>query len=156
METLRIGKHLLPVEHVALVEPFDPATQKKMKSDRPFQARLVLVDRSSILIEQAVAAFAHEHGFHMLADDGIATNPLIHFSVESFTATEGFKPEKRFQTRILWKDFDQNQQSKLLIAAPDTVLAIAVRGQAAASAPADATAATTKARRRRRAEPSPR
>jgi hypothetical protein len=156
METLQFGRRLLPVEHVALVEPFDPATQKNMKSERAFQARLVLVDRSSILIEETVAAFAEKHGFRMLAEDGVATNPLIHFSVESFAATEDFPTVKQFLARLLWKDFDEQQQSKLLLTAPETVLAVAVRGQAEASAPADATAATEKTRRRRRAEPSPR
>ena len=155
METLQFGKRLLPVEHIALVEPFDPATQKNMKTERAFQARLVLIDRSSILIEETVATFADKHGFRMLAEDGIATNPLIHFSVESFAATEDFKTEKQFQARLLWKDFDEKQQSKLLLAAPDTVLAIAVRGQVPASAEADATTPVTKARRRSRAEPSP-
>lgn len=156
METLRFGKHLLPVEHIALIEPFDPATQKKMKSERPFKARLVLVDRSSILIEQTVEAFAQEHGFRVLADDGIATNPLIHFSVESFAPTESFPTAKQFQTRLLWKDFDEGQQSKLLLSSPEAVLAVAVRGQAAGPAPADAPAASPKGRRRGRGEPSPR
>ena len=112
-------------------------------------------DRSSILIEDSVEAFAEVHGFRLLADDGIATNPLIHFSVESFASTEGFKTEKQFQTRLLWKDFDDKQQSKLLLSSPETVLAIAVRGQAAALAPTDAKASAPKARRKTRGEPSP-
>ncbi len=156
MDTLQFGKRLLPVEHIALVEPFDPATQKNMKTERAFQARLVLVDRSSILIEETVANFAAKAGFRMLAEDNVATNPLIHFSVESFSATEDFPTVKQFQARLLWKDFDERQQSKLLLTAPEAVLAVAVRGQVAASGPGDATEAAARPRRRRRVEPSPR
>jgi hypothetical protein len=30
MTTLNIGKHLVPLEHIVLVEPFDPSTQTRM------------------------------------------------------------------------------------------------------------------------------
>lgn len=155
METLRFGNRLLPVEHVALVEPFDPATQPNIKTERAFKTRLVLVDRSSILIEETVEGFAEVHGFRTLAEDGIATNPLIHFSVEAFAATDDFPTVRQFQTRLLWKDFDDKQQSKLLLSSPETVLAIAVRGQAAASAQTDVKGPVAKPRRKRPGDPSP-
>jgi hypothetical protein len=37
MTTLSIGKRLVPLEHVVLVEPFDPSTQTRMQTDKAYQ-----------------------------------------------------------------------------------------------------------------------
>ena len=47
LNTVTIGKRLYPLEQIALVEPFDPAAQSRMQTDRTFQARVVLIDRES-------------------------------------------------------------------------------------------------------------
>ena len=61
--TVTVGKRLIPIEHIALIEPFDAAAQSKLQTDRPFQARIVLIDRESVLTEEALAAFAEKHAF---------------------------------------------------------------------------------------------
>jgi len=66
----------------------------------------------------------------MLAMDRVATNPAVRFSVETFVPADGFAPAKAYATRLLWKDLDGNEQSKLLLSEPETVLAVAVRGDA--------------------------
>jgi hypothetical protein len=126
--TVTVGKRLIPLEHIALIEPFDAAAQAKLEIDRPFQARIVLIDRESVLTEEALAAFAGKHGFRVLSEEGIATNPAIRFSVEAFEPAEGFKPTKPYRSRLLWRDRDGQAQSKLLLAGPETVLAVVVRG----------------------------
>ncbi len=55
--TVQIGKRLIPVEQIALIEPFEPSEQSNMKSTRPFQTRVVLIDRDSVLTEEALALF---------------------------------------------------------------------------------------------------
>jgi hypothetical protein len=116
--TITIGRRLVPLEHIALIEPFDAAAQTRMQSDRPFQARVVMIDRESVLTEEPLAAFAEKHRFRVLNDDGIATNPAVHFSVEAFEPAEEFKPAKPYRSRLLWRDQDGQMQSKLLLAPP--------------------------------------
>lgn len=128
--TVTVGKRLIPLDHIALVEPFDPALHPGMRTDRPFKARVVLIDRQSVLTEETSAAFAEAQGFRMLAEEGVATNPAIRFGVETFAPAEGFEPSKPFRTRLLWRDGDGNTQSKLLLSAPEAVLAVAVKGEA--------------------------
>jgi hypothetical protein len=41
----------------------------------------------------------------------------------------GFRPSKPYRSRLVWRDLDGNTQSKLLLGAPETVLAIAVKGE---------------------------
>jgi hypothetical protein len=72
----------------------------------------------------------------MLQMDRVATNPAIHFRVETFVPADGFAPAKAYATRLLWRDLDDNDQSKLLLSEPETVLAVAVRGEADPHAPA--------------------
>lgn len=129
MSTITIGKRLIPLEHIALVEPFDASAHPGMKTDKAFKARVVLVDRQSVLTEETVEAFASAHGFRMLASEGVAINPAIRFGVENFVPAEGFEPTKPFKTRLSWRDLDGNTQSKLLLSAPESVLAIAVTGK---------------------------
>jgi hypothetical protein len=68
-----------------------------MLSERPFQTRIVLLDRDSVLTEEALSPFAERHSFRTLNEDGIATNPAVHFSVEAFEASEGFTPTKPYR-----------------------------------------------------------
>lgn len=125
-----VGKRLIPREHIALVEPFDPAANPRIQTTREFHGRVVMVDRDSILIEELPQAFAEANGFRMLEADRIATNPAIHFRVETFIPADGSTPPaKAFMTRLLWRDLDGNEQSKLLLSEPETVLAVTVQGQ---------------------------
>jgi hypothetical protein len=128
--TVVIGRRLIPTEHIALVEPFDQAALERLESERPFQTRLVLLDRSSVLTEEALEAFADEHGFKKLAGDGIAMNPAVAFKVEAFEASGEFQPSKPYRSRLLWRDQSGNTQSRLMIAEPQELLAVAVRSAA--------------------------
>lgn len=153
--TLMIGKRLVPIEHVALVEPFDPAARSKLQTDRVFQTRVVLVDRESLLTEEAPDAFADKHGFRALSEDGIATNPAVHFGVEGFEPAEGFKPSKPYQCRLLWRDQEGRVQSKLLLASPERVLAAVVRGEVALPAATNPPEVSVRGGRGRKSSPSP-
>jgi hypothetical protein len=124
-----VGKRLIPREHIAFVEPYDPAANPKLQTSRDFLARVMLVNRDSILIEESPEAFAKANEFRMLPEDNVATNPAVHFQVETFEPTEGFKPSKPFASRLRWRDLDGNDQSKLLLSKPEAVLAVAVKGE---------------------------
>lgn len=161
MTNIVVGKRHIPLDHIALVEPFDPAAYPGMKTDKAFKARVVLIDRASVLTEETPEAFAEAQGFRMLAGESVATNPAIRFSVESFVPAEGFQPTKPFLTRLLWRDLDGNTQSKLLLSPPEVVLASAVTGAGEApaaaregAAPAKRETASAGRRRSRRREAS--
>jgi hypothetical protein len=140
-----IGKRLLPLEHIALVEPFDRAAHPRMQTEKAFQARVVLIDRESVLTEEAPEAYVRTHGFRMLADEGVTINPAVKFGVETFAAAEGFTPAKPYRSRLSWRDRDGNTQSKLLLTEPQTAVAIAVQGVEAPTAEtADAPEAAAK------------
>lgn len=126
---ITVGKRLIPSEHIVLIEPFDPKANPNFQTSRDYKGRVVLLNRDSILIEETPKAFAEANGMRILADDGVATNPAIHFSVETFTPAENFVPTRAYATRLLWRDLDGNDQSKLLLSLPETVLAVAVRGE---------------------------
>jgi hypothetical protein len=150
-KTIEFGKRVVPVEQIALVEPFDPETQKNMYSARAFKSRIVLLNRDSILSETETRAFAEQHGFRVLPADGVATNPLIHFSVERFEPTPDFQPSKPFISRLLWRDQDGNTQSKLLLMEAEDLIATVVRGEASRiEGPEKPAAAVTTRRTRRR------
>lgn len=125
-----VGRRVIPPEHIALVEPYDPSANPKFQTTRDFKGRVVMVNRDSILIEETPQAFAEANGFRMLAADRVAANPVIHFRVESFLPADGFRPAKPYASRILWRDLDGNDQSKLLLSEPETVAAVVVRGEA--------------------------
>jgi hypothetical protein len=125
-----VGRRFIPREHIAFVEPFDPNANPKFQTSRDFKGRVVMVNRDSILIEETPHGFAEANGFRMLQMDRVATNPGIQFRVETFLPADGFTPKKAYTTRLLWRDLEGNEQSKLLLSEPETVLAIAVRGQA--------------------------
>jgi hypothetical protein len=127
-DVVTIGRRLIPLEQIAFAEPFDPASNPDFKSDKPFKARLVLLNRDTVLAEITAQEFADAHGFRLLAEDQIAVNPAISFRVETFTPTETFKPEKAYVTRLKWRDPEGNEHSKLLLTAPETVIAVALRG----------------------------
>jgi hypothetical protein len=47
----------------------------------------------------------------------------VPFKIETFTPTDSLKPNRRYATRIKWRDQDGAEQSKLLVTEPPTVLA---------------------------------
>jgi hypothetical protein len=151
--TVTFGKRLVPVEQIALIEPFDPSANPRMQSGRPFKARVVLLNRDSILSEELPAAFAEKHGFRFLPEDGVYTNPAVQFGVEVFEPAGDFQPTKRYLSRLGWRDRDGNTHSKLLLTKPDDVLAIVVRGdkgEASTEGPASDASVGARARSGRR------
>lgn len=150
-DTIQVGRRFVPLEHIVLIEPFDPSTQPRLQTEKPYQARLVLLDRDSILTEQPLAAFVEEHGFRMLAEDELAVSPSIHFSVEAFEPRDGFTPSRPYKSRLLWRGPSQEFESKLLLSEPDTVLAIAVRGETGPTPGGKEPPKNTRRRSRRRA-----
>jgi len=127
--SITIGRRLIPIEHIAFVEVFDQAAQERLETERIFKARLVLIDRESVLTEQTVAAIVEMFGFRPLAEDDVATNPAIRFRVETFEPAADFTPGRPYRTRLMWRDFDGNLQSRLLLSAPEVVLVIVVKGE---------------------------
>jgi hypothetical protein len=129
---IAIGRKRFPIEEIALVEPFEPPAEQSSRftSDKDFKARVVLIDRYNVLTEDTVEAFAEANKFRRLPDDNVATNPAVRFLVETFEPSEGFKPRKPYQSRLKWRDQDGNEQSKLLLTKPETVIAVVLRGQA--------------------------
>ena len=125
---ITIGLRLVPSEQIAFVEPFDPASNPNFKPEKTYNARVVMLNRDVVLTESTPQEFAEAHGFRMLADDNSAANGRIAFSVESFSPTDNFKPTKSYLTRLKWRDLDGNEQSKLLLTKPETVVAVLLRG----------------------------
>jgi len=154
MTTVIVGKRHVPLEHIALLEPFDPSAQHRIQSERPFKTRIVLIDRDSFLSEEPLPELAVRHAFRMLDGDGIATNPDVHFRVEGFVPTEGFAPRKDYLSRLIWRDLDGEPQSKLLLSQPQHVLAVAVRGEEPKE-PAETRPPPNPARRKRRRAEAP-
>jgi hypothetical protein len=145
---IRVGKRFIPVEHVALVEPYVPTPASPLRTSREFKSRIVLLNRDSVLSESAPEEIAEKHAFRVLPSDAVATNPAIRFGVEAFEPAENFTPSKNFMTRLSWHDLDGNSQSKLLLTAPEVALAIAVRGERPEGA-AEAKAESERPRRKR-------
>jgi hypothetical protein len=123
MTILTIGKRLISLDQIAYVEPFDPAANPEFKPEKDFKARLVLLNRDVVLSENSPQEFSEANGFHLLAEDNVAVNPSLAFKVETFAPTESFKPGKAYRTRIKWRDANGNEQSKLLVMEPETVVA---------------------------------
>jgi hypothetical protein len=147
---IRVGKRLVPLEHVALVEPFVLAPDSPLRTNRDLHARIVLLDRAVILSESTPEDISAAHGFRLLPLDRVATNPAIRFGVEEFEPSEDFKPSKDFLSRLTWTDVDRAPYSKLLLTAPEVVLAIAVRGEEAPVPGQDNDDAPSAPKRRRR------
>jgi hypothetical protein len=133
-DVITIGRRLVPVEQIALIEPFDPASNPEFKPEKLFKARVVLLNRDTVLAETPPREIAEAYGFRMLVEDNMAVNPAIAFRVESFTPTETFNPTKAYATRLKWRDRDDNEQSKLLVTKPETVIAVVLRGEAVSAA----------------------
>lgn len=124
---ITIGRRLIPSEHIAFVEIFDPASNPDFRTEKVYKSRVVLLNRDTVLAEAPLQEFAAAHGFCVLAEDNIAVNPAVGFRVETFTPTESFKPEKTYATRLRWRDLDGNEHSRLLVAQPEAVLAVVLR-----------------------------
>jgi hypothetical protein len=122
MQVITLGKKLIPAEQIAFVEAFDPASNPEFKPDRDFKGRVVLLNRDTVLTEMTPQDFAAAHNMRVLADDNVAVGQAIAFRVETFTPTETFQPSKAYLTRIKWRDLDGNEQGKLLMTAPETVV----------------------------------
>lgn len=123
-KVITIGKRLLSSEQVALVEVFDPTTNNPdFKPDKDFKGRVMLLDRDTVLTEQTPQDFAEEHGLHLLNEENVALNRSINFKVEAFAPSEGYNPGRDFKTRLKWRDLSGNEQSKLLLTPPETVIA---------------------------------
>lgn len=129
--TVTIGKRLIPLAHIALAEPFEPKENSDFQTEREFRMRLVMTDRTSVLSEEPVAAFAEAHQFRMIGDEGVALNPNVRFRVETFMPPADFKSTKAFKTRLLWRDLDKDY-SKLLLTDPEAVLSIVTGGSKSA------------------------
>jgi len=123
MQVITIGKRLISAEQIAFVEVFDPSTNPEFKPERDFKGRIVLINRDTVLTEMTLGDFAEAHNLRLLVEDNIAVNRAIAFRVETFSPTENFQPNKPYLTRLKWRDLDGNEQSKLLVAAPETVIA---------------------------------
>jgi hypothetical protein len=128
---VRVSKHLLPIERIALIEPFVASAGEPLNTNKEFKTRIVLRDRISVLSEDDPETLAKAHGFRWIEADRVGVNPLVVFRVELFSPTESFKPSKEFLSRIAWTDEGGNTQSKLMLTAPDALLAIVFRGQGA-------------------------
>jgi hypothetical protein len=132
---LRIGKAFLPLQQIAMFEPFVTTPNMQLNTLKEFKSRIVLRDRTSILSEDAPEDLGSKHSFRLITEDCVAINPTILFRVESFAPAENFQPSKPFQSRLVWRDGEGNTQSKLMLTTPETLLAIAVRGRSPEEAP---------------------
>jgi len=122
MKMITIGKRIIPLEQIAFVEPFEPSRNPDFRPEKDFKGRLVLINRDIILMEQTPEDFAKEHELPLLAEDGVALNRTLLYSVERFEPTDGFNPAKPYKTRIKWKDLAGGEQSKLLLTEAEAVI----------------------------------
>jgi hypothetical protein len=113
----------VPAEQIAFVEAFAPTSNPDFKPERDFKGRVVLLNRDTVLTEMTPQDFAAAYHLRPLAEDNVAIGQAIAFRVETFTPTETFQPTKAYRTRLKWRDHDGNDQSKLLVTAPETVVA---------------------------------
>jgi hypothetical protein len=136
MKVITVGKRLVPAEQIAFVEPFDPSSNPEFKPEKEYKGRLVLLNRDIILTEQTPQEFGAEHDLHLFAEDSVAVNRTILFKIEIFEPTETFKPSKAYQTRLKWSDLAGGEQSKLLLTAPETVIAELLQAKVETPTPA--------------------
>ena len=120
-KTVTIGRKLIPLDCIMVVEPFDPAEHPDMSSERAFKARVVLCDRQSVLMEETVEAFSKTYGFRILEADHVALNEDSFFTVETFSPRSGFEPGKPYRSRLIWRDRNV-KHSKLLLSEPEAVV----------------------------------
>jgi hypothetical protein len=136
MKVITIGKRLVPAEQLAFVEPFDPSGNPEFKPEKDFKGRVVLLNREILLTELTPQEFALEHELHLFAEDNVAVNRAIRFKIETFEPTESFKPLRPYKTRLKWSDRTGDEQSKLLVTAPETVIAEILNAKTETPAPA--------------------
>ena len=133
MKVITIGKRLVPAHEVAYVEPFDPSANPEFKPEKEYKGRVVLLNRDIVLTEQMPQEFAAAHELHLFVEDGVAVNRAIPYRIETFEPTEDFKPSKPYMTRLKWRDLKGGEQSKLLVTAPETVIAEILEAKVEAS-----------------------
>jgi hypothetical protein len=126
---VRLSKRLVPVEQIAVIEPFVAPADYPLRTTKQFNARVVLLDRVSILSEASPEQLSQDYGFRFVPKDRVGTNPAIAFRVEEFAPAENFAPSKPYLSRLVWKDRNGSQQSKLMLSTPEELLSIVVRGE---------------------------
>ncbi len=124
---IAFGKRVVPLEQIAFVEAFDTARNPDFKPEKDFKARVVLLNRDMVLSEATPREFAETHGMRYLGDDDIAVNSAVAFKIETFMATDAFKPDRAYQTRLKWRDRNGHEQSKHLLTEPEGVIAMVLR-----------------------------
>jgi hypothetical protein len=72
MQVITFGKRLVPIEQIAFIEVFDPASNPEFKPDRDFKGRVVLLNRDTVLTEMTPQDFAAAHNMRLLAEDNVA------------------------------------------------------------------------------------
>lgn len=152
---ITIGRRLIPLDQIAYIEPFDPASATGIESTRKFEARITLLNRDSCLAEAPVGSFVTEHKFRLIEQDHVALNPLVDYRVEIFEPRDDFNSSKEFKTRLLWRDHRGNDFSKLLVAAPQDVLALVMEAEALPPTEAKLGDPPARASRRRSQSKSP-
>jgi hypothetical protein len=123
VQVITIGRRVVSLEQIALIEPFEASANPEFKPEKDFKGRVVLLNRDTVLTEQTPQEFGAAHELRLLAEDNVAINRAIPFKVETFERTESFKPTKEYKTRVKWRDLQGNEQSRLLITPPETVIA---------------------------------
>jgi hypothetical protein len=61
-DVITIGRRIVPFERIALIEPFDPASNPDFKPAKEFRARVVMLNRDIVLTELAPQEFADARG----------------------------------------------------------------------------------------------
>ncbi|MGA2998763.1 hypothetical protein [Bradyrhizobium sp.] len=126
---IQVARKILPIEQVVLVEPFVPPSDTPLRTTKEFLSRIVLLDRVSVLSEESPEDLAQSISFRFVTLDRVGTNPAIAFRLETFVPTDQFNPSRPYQSRLLWKDSEGNDRSKLMLAPPDELLAVVIRGE---------------------------
>ena len=121
---LIVGRRQIPSGNVALVEPYMHPDHSIVRPMVRVCGRVILINRDSIVVGEHPISFSREHGFCWLQIDRVGLNPVVTFRVEDFLPQDGFVPSRAFASRIVWRDRDGNEQSKLLLSEPDTVLEV--------------------------------
>lgn len=127
--TIQVARKILPIEQIVLIEPFIPPLDTPLRTTKEFLSRIVLLDRVSVLSEESPEDLSQSNGFRFVTVDRVGTNPAIAFRLERFTPTETFNPTRPYQSRLLWKDSEGNDRSKLMLAPPEELLATVIRGE---------------------------
>ncbi len=151
---LSVGRRLIAPHHIAFVEPYRASDNQIVRTSKDFMSRVVLVNRDSLLIEDAPAAFAEANGFQMLPHDHVGLNPCVLFQIEEFVASEAYTPTKAYASRVIWRDLDGNEQSRLLLSAPKDVAAALAVADSAIRTPASWRRGRRLPGKARRARPS--